>query len=133
MDETRIRAVIREEIALAVKTLGQIADLRNSRDDSPGSDALYEIDGVASNFQEYSYAGACEEADEQRAQDAANPFAEPEGEAVAVEVKALVRAEVLDVLKEMRSAFYMSGTGVDYSVAERLDGVITEREIAAGE
>lgn len=131
MDETRVRAIIREEIVLAVKTLGEVADRNNNRDDSDDTDALYVIETVTNYFGQYAYAGACEKADEQRAVDAVNPFAEPEPADSAVQ--AVVRAEVLAVLKEMRSAFYMSGVESDYSIAERLDGVIAEREIAAGE
>lgn len=125
MDETRLRAVIREEIRLAVWTLGGLAESR------PDSD----FDGLASEFHWFShYQDACESADEKRARDAENPFeGQAPSEAVDPAVKALVRAEVLDVLKEMRSAFYSSGYRDDYQIAERLNGVITARERAADE
>lgn len=132
MDETRARAIVREEIALAVKVVGEIADLRNSRDsDDPGTDALYEISGTASDFQQYAYAGSCEEADQQRAADAENPFEEPKPTDPAVQ--AVVHAEVQNVLMEMRDALYGSGVASDYSVAERLDYLIKARGRAAGE
>lgn len=129
MDETRLRAVVREEIALAMKTLGEVADRNNNRDDSDDTDALYAIETVTNYFGQYAYEGACEKADEKRARDAANPFEEPEpDDAVDPAVKALVHAEVLGVLKNLRSAFYMSGLDEDYRIAERLDGFITARE-----
>lgn len=134
MDETRVRAIIREEIALAMKTLGEIADLRNSRDDSPGTDALYEISGAAFDFQQYAYAYACETADAERAEDAANPFEETKpGEAVDAAVKAFVHDEVQNVLREIRDTFHMSGLAEDYRIGERLDYVISARERTVNE
>lgn len=121
MDDARLRAVIREEIALAVKTLGGVAERRED----------YDLDAVAYDFNTYAYAGACETADEQRTRDAENPFEETTSDAGPdPAVTALVKAEVLGVLKDMRSAFYMSGYRDDYQIAERLDGVITAREAA---
>jgi hypothetical protein len=69
MDETRLRAVIREEIALAMKTL---EDQTYSSD--PDDDVS--LERALSYFNTYAYRGACEAADEQRAQNAANPFEE---------------------------------------------------------
>jgi hypothetical protein len=126
MDDARLRAVIREEIALAVKTLGEQA-----YSSDPGSEG-YSLDQAASSFGAYAYRGACDDADEQRAQDAANPFAEPEGEAVTVEVKALVRAEMLDTLRELSTTFSMSGLDDDLRISDRLDHVVRSRE-SAGE
>lgn len=121
MDETGLRTVVREEITLAVSTLAK--EMYSSDPDSDG----YSFEQAASSFDIYAYRGACEAADEQRARDAADPFAEPEGEVFTVEVKALVQAEVLAVLKEMQSTFYGSGLASDYSIAERLENIIRAR------
>lgn len=129
MDETRVRAIIREEIALAVKTLGEIADRRNSRDcDDPGTDALYEISGTTSDFQQYAYAGACEEVDEKRAADAKNPFTEAALGPADEATKKLIRDEVLAVLKEMSTMFHLSGYEADSRIGDRLDYIIAQRE-----
>jgi hypothetical protein len=69
MDDARLRAVIREEIALAMKTLENEAYSSDPDDD-------VSFDRALSSFNVYAYAGACEAADEQRAQDAENPFEE---------------------------------------------------------
>lgn len=136
MDDTRLRAVIREEIALAVKTLGEVA-LSNARamvDDRTGEqDGGFAINSAATFF-ESAYEADCAVADEQRAQDAENPFEETASDtAVDPAVQTLVKAEVLDALRELRSTFYMSGHRDDYRIAERLDGIITARERAADE
>jgi hypothetical protein len=136
MDETRVRAVIREEIALAIKTLGEVAGnavpslyAENRTGEADGAVALQSAAGV---YFESAYEANCEVADEQRAEAAQNPFAEPDGDAVTVEVKALVNAGILDALREMRSTFYMSGLDDDYRIAERLDYVIALRGRSAG-
>lgn len=121
MDETRIRAVIREEIALAVKTL---AEQTYCSDPDSGD---YSLDQAASHFSSWAYAGACKEADEQRARDADDPFAE-KTEPADPAVQTLVRAEVLAVLKEMRDMFNLSGYEPDGRIADRLDHIITARE-----
>jgi hypothetical protein len=118
MDETRVRAIIREEIALAMKTLGEVAERREDSD----------LDAVTYDFRAYAYRGACDEADEQRAEDAENPFEEKPVTGPDSAVTAAIRAEVLGVLKELRHTFYMSGLDDDYRIAERLDGLITRRE-----
>lgn len=127
MDETRLRAVIREEIRLAVKTLAE-----QTYCSDPGSDD-YTFEQAASHFGSWAYAGACEAADEQREANAANPFEEAETLARNPAVRAVVRAEVLNVLREMRTAFYASGSADDYRIAERLDSLVTAREQVADE
>jgi hypothetical protein len=72
MDDARLRAVIREEIALAVKTL---ADEMYSSD--PGDTIDISFGRAVASFGIYAYRGACEAADKQRAGAAKNPFAEP--------------------------------------------------------
>lgn len=134
MNETRMRAIMREEIALAVKTLAE-----QTYCSDPGSDN-YSFSEAASAFGIYAYRGACEAADAEREQEAANPFTDAgttdpfkEDETLAANpaVKTYVQSEVLTVLRDLRSAFYMSGLDADYRIAERLDGVISERERAA--
>ena len=132
MEETRLRAVIREEIALAMKTLSEVADRGNSRDDSTDTDALIAIEKVTDDFTSYAYEADCAVADEQRAEAAKNPFKETEP-AVDPAVQAVVRAEVLGVLRDLRTAFYMSGLDDDTRIADRLDGVITAREASTDE
>jgi hypothetical protein len=127
MDGTRLRAIVREEIHLAVKTL---ADQMDSSDrDSEG----YSFEQAASWFDSFAYAGACEAADEARTRET-NPFEETApGEAVEEATKTFVHNEVQNVLRELRDAFYMSGLSEDYRIAERLDGLITAREQNADE
>lgn len=75
MDETRLRAVIREEIALAVQTLAD-----QMYDSDPESTGV-SFEQAASYFTTYAYQGACEAADAERATAAENPFEEsPEAE-----------------------------------------------------
>ncbi|MGY5634161.1 hypothetical protein ACW7N6_38110 [Streptomyces sp. UC1A3] len=64
MDEARMRAVAREEIALAMKTLEGEMYSSDPEDDVTAERAL-------SSFNTYAYRGACEKADEERAE---NPF-----------------------------------------------------------
>lgn len=133
MDETRLRAIIREEITLAMKTLGQVAGSAagSMSDDCAGErDGSYALESAAGVFFESAYEADTAVADEQRAEDAANPFNEAETPVADPVVTAAIRAEVLNVLKDLRSAFYMSGLDEDYRIAERLDGLITAREIA---
>lgn len=68
MDETRMRAVIREEIALAVKTLAE--QMWSSDPEDTGAS----FEQAASSFGIYAYRGACEAADAER-EAATNPFA----------------------------------------------------------
>lgn len=49
------------------------------------------------------------------------------------QVRALVGAEIQNVLQELRDSFYGSGYEADYRIAERLDYLITARERADGE
>ena len=118
MDEARTRAIIREEIALAVQTLGEVAE----RDEDSS------FDRTASDFRLYAHRGACEAADEQRARQAENPFEDRPAVWPDATVKDLVHAELQNVLREMRDAFYLSGSSDDYRVAERLDGLIAALE-----
>jgi hypothetical protein len=82
MDETRVREIIREEIRLAFEALSAAAnDLDMPYETSElDSRALGNIaqsaDRAAHEFKEL-----CEKADEQRAEEAANPFAEASSEA----------------------------------------------------
>lgn len=71
MDETRLRAVIREEIALAMKTLEEQAYSSDPEDD-------VSLERALSYFNSYAYEGACRAADEQRE---ANPFEEEKPDA----------------------------------------------------
>lgn len=80
MDDARLRAVIREEIALAVKTLEDAANWTEADED-----ALTAIRRTVETFQRH-YSGACEEADEQRQE---NPFVE--AEPVNPKVQALIK------------------------------------------
>lgn len=68
MDETRLRAVIREEIALAMKTLEDQTYSSDPEDD-------VSLERALSYFNSYAYEGACRAADEERE---ANPFEGPE-------------------------------------------------------
>lgn len=67
MDETRLRAVAREEIALAMKKLADLAYSNDPEEDISLEQAL-------SWFNSHAYKGACEAADAERE---ANPFEEP--------------------------------------------------------
>lgn len=69
MDETRVRAIIREEIALAFKTLAEAAWTSDPEDD-------ISLERALSSFNSYAYRGAYEAADEEREQNAENPFEE---------------------------------------------------------
>jgi hypothetical protein len=69
MDETRLRAIIREEIALAVKTLHEAAGWTEADDD-----ALIAVRRTVETF-EHIYPRTCETADAERAANAENPFA----------------------------------------------------------
>lgn len=136
MDETRVREIIREEISLAMKTLARVAGSNAaamSENRAGEADGGYAIESAAGTFFESAYEADYEVADEQRALAAerANPFDEPEPADPAVQ--AVVRAEVQNVLREMRDAFYGSGIASDYSIAERLEGIIAARERGAGE
>jgi hypothetical protein len=122
MDDTQLRAIIREEIALATKTLEDQAYSSDPDDD-------VDLERALSSFNTYAYRGACEAADEQRARDT-DPFEATHDPGPDPTVTAAIRAEMLGVLKDMRSAFYMSGSSDDYRIAERLDGLITAREAA---
>lgn len=64
MDEARMRAIAREEIALAMKTLESEMYSSDPEDDVTAERAL-------SSFNTYAYRGACEKADEERVE---NPF-----------------------------------------------------------
>lgn len=131
MDDTRLRAVIREEVALAMKTLGEVAGSVASSygDDQAGErDGAYAIESAAGVYFESAYEADCTVADEQRAADAENPFTEAATGSADEAVQKLVRDEVLNVLKEMQSAFYGSGIASDYSIAERLNSIIAQRE-----
>lgn len=136
MDETRVREIIREEIVLAMTTLGRVAGSNAGAmgDDQAGErDGSYALQSAAGTFFESAYEADCAVADEQRALAAerANPFDEPEPADPAVQ--AVVRTGVLAVLKEMQDAFYASGLASDYSIAERLGGIIATRERYAHE
>lgn len=128
MEETRLRAVIREEVALAVKTLAD-----QMYDSDPESTGV-SFEQAASYFDSFAYRGACEAADEQRAAEAENPFEETvHGAAVDASVKAFVNGEVVNVLREMRDAFHLSGASDDYRIAERLTYVADNYARAADE
>lgn len=130
-DETRLRAVIREEIALAMGTLGRVAGSNAgamSEDRAGERDGGYAIESAAGVYFTSAYEADCAVADEQRAADAENPFEEAATDAANEVTKKLVRDEVLAVLKEMQSAFYGSGLASDYSIAERMGSVIAQRE-----
>ncbi len=137
MNETRLRAIIREEIALAMKTLSEVAGSAASSygDDRTGErDGSFAIESAAGGFFESAYEADCAVADEQRAEHAADPFEETKpGEAVDAATKAFVHAEVQNVLREMRDTFRMSGRQDDLQIADRLDYVITARERIADE
>lgn len=125
MDETRLRAMMREEIALAVKTLAE-----QTYCSDPDSDD-YSFDRAASSFDRYAYRGACEAADAERAE---NPFTEAATDAaVDPSVKAFVHAEVQNVLREMRDQFYLSGRQDDLNIGNRLDHLVSQRERYADE
>jgi hypothetical protein len=98
MDETRLRAVIREEIALAVKTLAE--QMWSSDPEDTGAS----FEQAASSFGIYAYRGACEAADADRAEDARNPFEEPEPEAVDDTTKAYVRGEIGNAFRALSVA-----------------------------
>lgn len=69
MDETRLRAMMREEIALAVKALDEAADWTEADED-----ALTAIRRTTLTFGNH-YRSVCQRADEKRAEAAENPFA----------------------------------------------------------
>jgi hypothetical protein len=73
MDETKLRAVIREEITLAVQTLAD-----QMYDSDPESTGV-SFGQAARYFADYAYRGACEAADAERAE---NPFEEKTPDAV---------------------------------------------------
>jgi hypothetical protein len=72
MDETRLRAVVREEIAFAMKTLHLAAGWTEADDD-----ALVAVRRTAEAF-EHVYLRECQEADGKQAQEPKNPFTEPD-------------------------------------------------------
>ncbi|MFH8805309.1 hypothetical protein ACH4F6_38175 [Streptomyces sp. NPDC017936] len=133
MDETMLRTIIREEITLAMKTLSRVADdassnymqLEARQGEADGSLALA---SAAGTYFESAYEADTAVADEQRAAAAVNPFEDRPAAGTDPVTTAAIRAEVLDALKDLRSAFYMSGSSEDYRIAERLDGLITARE-----
>lgn len=71
MDEKKLRAIVREEIRLAVKTLSEAAEWTEADED-----ALTAIRRTVETFGHY-YSGACTEADGKQAQEPKNPFAGP--------------------------------------------------------
>jgi hypothetical protein len=77
MDETRVRALIREEIALAFRALSVAAnDLDMPYETSElDSRALTNIEQAADRAA-HEFKELCETADEQRVEDAKNPFEE---------------------------------------------------------
>lgn len=118
MDETKLRAIIREEIALAMKTLGDVASnaapslqAEGREGESGGSLAIASAAGV---YFTSAYEANCAVADDQRAQDAENPFAEKAPDATTEALR--------DVLASLRKR----GAGPDHIA--RVEKLVKDRE-----
>lgn len=107
MDETRLRAVMREEIALAMKTLEDQAYSSDPEDD-------ISLERALSYFNSYAYEGACEKADEERAANEANPFEEEKPDATTEALR-----EVLASLRDR---------GADADHIARVEKLVRDRE-----
>lgn len=116
MDETRIRAIIREEIALAFGALSASAQYLDMPYETSELDsrALSNI-GQTADQAVREYEARCETADEQRAEDAANPFAERTN-----------ADEVTESLRVIRDSLRESGANADHIA--RMDRLIKRRE-----